>query len=159
VTERIEGNGELLGRAVAVARTERNLKRKELADLSNVSYAYVSEIEKGAKYPSQRVLADLANALGLTPFELLAKAEALAVSERTGASIDASALSVAGTVVGMSVTDPSIGSAGPGQSHDDLVDRVTSEVMRVVEPRIREQLEREVRIAVREELLRQRETS
>ncbi len=156
MSERAEGGGELLGRAVAVARAERNLKRKELADLSGVSYAYVSEIEKGSKYPSQRVLVDLASALGLTPFELLSKAEALSVAERTGVSV--SATSLPAPSLGMSVSNPAGLSTDAG-GYDDLVERVTSEVMRTVEPRIREQLEREVRIAVREELLRQRDSS
>ena len=154
--ERAEGSGELLGRAVAVARTERNLKRKELADLSGVSYAYVSEIEKGSKYPSQRVLVDLAGALGLTPFELLTKAEALSVAERTGVSVGAT--SQPPPTLGVSVSNP-VGLSSDTSGYDELVERVTSEVMRTVEPRIREQLEREVRIAVREELLRQRDSS
>jgi transcriptional regulator with XRE-family HTH domain len=156
LSERSEGNGELLGRAIAVARAEQNLKRKELADFSGVSYAYVSEIEKGSKYPSQRVLVDLASALGLTPFELLTKAEALSIAERTGVSVSSSSLS--SPIVGSSVSAPSGRSAEPS-GHDELVDRVTSEVMRAVEPRLREQLEREVRIAVREELLRLRDLS
>ena len=46
------------------------MKRTELEEKSGLSYAYLSEIEKGRKYPSQAAIAKLAEALGMTPFEL-----------------------------------------------------------------------------------------
>lgn len=64
-----------LGRAIAVRRTELGLKRKDLAERSSLSYPYVSELEKGTKEPSARALRQLAEALGLSPTELLALSE------------------------------------------------------------------------------------
>ena len=68
---------EYLGKAVSMARIERGLKRTELEERTQLSYAYLSEIEKGRKYPSQAAVAKLAEALDLTPFELLSRAEML----------------------------------------------------------------------------------
>ena len=64
-----------LGRAIAVRRTELGLKRKDLAERSSLSYPYVSELEKGTKEPSARALRQLAEALELSPTELLALSE------------------------------------------------------------------------------------
>ena len=50
--------------------------------------------------------------------------------------------------------EPTVG--GPAAA-DDVVERVSAEVYRSVEPRMREWLMREIQLAVREELLRQRE--
>jgi transcriptional regulator with XRE-family HTH domain len=64
-----------LGRALQVRRAELGLKRRELADRALLSYPYVSEIENGAKTPSAKALRQLADALRLTPAELMARAD------------------------------------------------------------------------------------
>jgi transcriptional regulator with XRE-family HTH domain len=66
---------EALGRAIRVARVERGLERKDLAERSGLSYPYVSEIESGRKRASSRALMAIAQALGLTPAELMAAGE------------------------------------------------------------------------------------
>jgi transcriptional regulator with XRE-family HTH domain len=66
-----------LGRAIRVARTQRGLNRKELAERSELSYAYVSEIESGRKTPSARALGAIAGALEVAPHELMEAAEAM----------------------------------------------------------------------------------
>lgn len=64
-------NPRLLGRSIQVRRAELGLKRRELAEQSQLSYPYLSEIENGDKEPSMTAFARLATALRLTPSELL----------------------------------------------------------------------------------------
>lgn len=52
------------GYAVVLRRTMLGLKRRQLAELSDLSYPYISEIEKGSKEPSAKSLRGLATALG-----------------------------------------------------------------------------------------------
>ena len=66
-----------LGRAIQVRRVELGIKRKDLARLASLSYPYVSELENGSKAPSAKALAQLADALQLSPADLLALAEAM----------------------------------------------------------------------------------
>lgn len=66
-----------LGRAIQVRRAELGLKRKDLARLASLSYPYLSELENGSKAPSAKALGQLADALQLSPADLLAFAEAM----------------------------------------------------------------------------------
>lgn len=61
-----------LGKAIAVRRAELGLKRKDLAARAQLSYPYVSELEKGTKEPSARALQQLADALEMSRTELMA---------------------------------------------------------------------------------------
>ena len=67
---------EALGRAVKVARTERDLDRKDLATMAGISYGHLSDIESGRGRPSSQVLRALAKALGLSVGTLMSIAEA-----------------------------------------------------------------------------------
>ena len=69
------GYREALGRAIRVLRTERGLERKDLAERSGLSYAYLSEIETGKKRASSKALFAIAEALGVRPHEVLAVAD------------------------------------------------------------------------------------
>lgn len=129
------------------------MKRMDLKNASGLSYPYIAEIENGGKYPSQQALAKLADALGMTVLELLSAADALERGDAAPADTGAAApmsYSMPQTVGAASA--PSRGGTG-----DDTVERVTAAVYAVVEPRMREWLTREIQLAVREELLRQRE--
>jgi transcriptional regulator with XRE-family HTH domain len=64
-----------LGRAIQVLRAEQALSRRDLAERSGLSYSYLAEIETGAKSPSSRALASLAEGLGLAAHELVLRAE------------------------------------------------------------------------------------
>ena len=64
-----------LATAIRVRKEELGMKRKDLAERSNLSYPYVSELEKGTKEPSARAFRQLAEALELSPTELLAMSE------------------------------------------------------------------------------------
>jgi transcriptional regulator with XRE-family HTH domain len=64
-----------LGRAIQVARTSVGMKRKELAEAANVSYAYLSDIETGRGRPGSRSLLAIAEALGMSPSILWRQAE------------------------------------------------------------------------------------
>src|SRR5262245_24013697 len=72
---------EALGRVIRVYRAARDLGRRDLAERAGVSYSYLAEIEKGAKYPSTKALYAIAEALGMSPSELLAAAEAMEGTE------------------------------------------------------------------------------
>jgi transcriptional regulator with XRE-family HTH domain len=144
---------EYFGRALAAARSERGLKRMQLKDRSGLSYPYISEIENGGKYPSQRAIQSLAEALDMTPSELVARAEQIEREEsedresniRMPVKTDAPAAS------------SRLQSPGPSRDDDALVERLTDQVMRAIEPPLREWLAREIQMTVREELLRQRD--
>ncbi|MGI8912503.1 MAG: helix-turn-helix domain-containing protein [Chloroflexota bacterium] len=62
---------ETVGTVIRRERQERRLTMKELAARSALSEVYLSEIERGKKYPSALVLERLAEALGLDVAELL----------------------------------------------------------------------------------------
>jgi transcriptional regulator with XRE-family HTH domain len=66
---------EALGRAIKVARTELGLSRKELAAKAQISYPYVADIESGRGRLSSSALLAVARALGMSPSELMARAE------------------------------------------------------------------------------------
>lgn len=61
-----------LGTVIRRERRCQHLTMKELAERSNVSTIYLSEIERGKKYPSALVLERLAEALGIDVWDLLA---------------------------------------------------------------------------------------
>ncbi|MGZ8631195.1 MAG: helix-turn-helix domain-containing protein [Actinomycetota bacterium] len=65
-----------LGRAIKVARTAMGLGRKDLAEAAGVSYAYLSDIETGRGRPGSRSFLAIAEALELSPSELMREAEA-----------------------------------------------------------------------------------
>jgi transcriptional regulator with XRE-family HTH domain len=65
-----------LGHTIKVRRTDVGLSRQQLADLSAISYSYLSAIENGAKAPSTKILRVIANRLGLETKELLALVDA-----------------------------------------------------------------------------------
>ena len=64
-----------IGRALRVIRNAKDLSRKVFASRAGLSYSYVAEIETGAKTPSAKALAQLAEALEVSVAELYAAAE------------------------------------------------------------------------------------
>jgi transcriptional regulator with XRE-family HTH domain len=65
---------EALGAFLRAQRQMADLSLRELGSLTNLSNAYLSQIERGLHEPSVRVLRSLAEALGVPPETLLAKA-------------------------------------------------------------------------------------
>jgi transcriptional regulator with XRE-family HTH domain len=66
-----------LGVLGQVIRTQRNLAKlslRELAALTDVSNAYLSQVERGMHEPSVRVLRSIAEALSIPPEDLLREA-------------------------------------------------------------------------------------
>lgn len=68
---------EALGRAIKTARTERGIERKELAAATGLSYAYLSDIESGRRRPSSKAIFAIADALGMSPSQLMRWTEEL----------------------------------------------------------------------------------
>jgi transcriptional regulator with XRE-family HTH domain len=60
-----------LGERIRELRAERDLSLRELADkLGGMSAAFLSDVELGRRYPSEKVLADMARVLGVATEEL-----------------------------------------------------------------------------------------
>lgn len=138
------------GRALAAARSERGLKRKQLMERSRLSYPYISEIENGGKYPSQRAIQALAEALDMTPSELVGRAERIEsddLAARAAGDPDRTDLSFSAPLT--------VTVSGEAEN-DDLVGRLSERVMQAIQGPLRDLLVREVQMTVREELLRQR---
>ncbi|MEO3761395.1 helix-turn-helix transcriptional regulator [Mycobacterium sp. B14F4] len=73
-------------------RTQRELSRlslRELARMSQVSNAYLSQVERGIHEPSLRVLAAVADALSVPLEELMAQGRPNADAAKPGAGVDA----------------------------------------------------------------------
>src|ERR1700730_3593494 len=62
---------EIIGRVMRREGQVRHLTIKELGDKAGLSEIYVGEIERGQKYPSAKVLENIANALDLDLAEFL----------------------------------------------------------------------------------------
>lgn len=56
-------------------RTSKNLSQEKLAELSDLSGPFISDIENGKKWGSFETLVSLANALNVEPYELLLPAK------------------------------------------------------------------------------------
>lgn len=142
------------GRALAAARSERGLKRMQLKDLSGLSYPYISEIENGGKYPSQRAIQSLADALGMTPSELVARAERIESDE-----VDARS-----SADPPQITEPptfhrlSSEAVVESDEDEDQISRLAERVIHALQGPLRDLVAREVQMTVREELLRQRKS-
>lgn len=61
----------LMGRAIVIIRTCRNMNRKELAEAAKISYPYLCEIEKGDKDASFATIMRICAALRCTPSDLM----------------------------------------------------------------------------------------
>ena len=59
-----------LGRKIAARREELGMSRKELAEITNLSYPYIAQIETGYRLPSAKHQVPLAKALGMSLDEL-----------------------------------------------------------------------------------------
>ena len=71
---------EALGAFIRAQRRLADLSLREMATMTQVSNAYLSQIERGLHQPSVRVLSAIAGALDVPPDELLAEAGLLAHS-------------------------------------------------------------------------------
>jgi len=75
---------EALGAFIRTQRQLANMSLRQMAGLSDVSNAYLSQIERGLHQPSVRVLRSLADALNLSAETLLAQAGLLEDDEGGG---------------------------------------------------------------------------
>jgi transcriptional regulator with XRE-family HTH domain len=69
-----------LGTFIRVQRQLAHMSLREVAALTSVSNAYLSQVERGLHQPSLRVLRSIAQALGIAPEELLRRANFLSAS-------------------------------------------------------------------------------
>jgi transcriptional regulator with XRE-family HTH domain len=75
---------EALGALLRAQRLAAELSLRELSERTNVSNAYLSELERGLHEPSLRVLRSIASALGTPLGSMLASAGALGDGEKEG---------------------------------------------------------------------------
>lgn len=71
-----------LGKKIAQRREELGMSRKQLAEVTNLSYAYISQIETGYRLPSAKHHVILAKVLGVSLDELFGAEEAPSVPLR-----------------------------------------------------------------------------
>ncbi len=64
-----------LGQVIAAERKRSGLTQETLADACGIHTTYVSQLERGLKSPTVRVLRQIAKALNASTSDLLAKAE------------------------------------------------------------------------------------
>ena len=83
------GQVEALGRFIHTQRKLAKLSLRELAGLSDISNAYLSQLERGLHQPSMRVVTQVARALGIPPETLLTQAGLLDDSEPAAAGAPA----------------------------------------------------------------------
>jgi transcriptional regulator with XRE-family HTH domain len=69
-----------LGTFIRMQRRLADMSLREMAALTSVSNAYLSQIERGLHQPSLRVLRSIAQALSIAPEELLRRANFLSTS-------------------------------------------------------------------------------
>jgi transcriptional regulator with XRE-family HTH domain len=152
-----EPNTEYLGRAIASLRTARGMKRMDLKQASGLSYPYIAEIENGSKKsPSLKAVAAIAASLGVSPAELQARAEELKAEDSGRGNREVEVFSPSFLISDESRSGRA-SSGHIGIQEDELNERIAARVLDAVGPQIKDLIAREVRYAVREELLRQRE--
>lgn len=108
-----------LGVVLRVSRESRGMSRRDLAEASGLSYPYVSELETGAKYPSDRALHNLAAALDMDHAELEARARSSESEAAVGAVVD------------------SFQAAATAAADRDLEDVIVNQAIEQLEPIIR----------------------
>lgn len=101
---------EALGRFIHAQRKLAKLSLRELASLSELSNAYLSQLERGLHEPSIRVIRQLARALGVPTETLLAQAGLMA-DDRPVTDADAVTEADAGGAEAAIRSDPSLSPA------------------------------------------------
>ncbi len=70
-----------LGEAIRLTRVERGMSQEQLADATPIHITYLGGVERGTRKPSYETVVRLAQALGLTPGELVTRADRLPASD------------------------------------------------------------------------------
>lgn len=74
---------QILGRELQRYRQEKGWSQEYLAEITGLHRTYISQLERGLKSPSVRVLSHITNALGLRMSEFFSSVEeSLSVNER-----------------------------------------------------------------------------
>ncbi len=58
-----------LGKKIKAVRRLKRLTQQDLADRIGISVSQLSCIERGSKYPRQEVIVEIADVLGMSPYE------------------------------------------------------------------------------------------
>jgi transcriptional regulator with XRE-family HTH domain len=86
-----QGQLNALGGFIRMQRRLADMSLREMAAVTSVSNAYLSQIERGLHQPSLRVLRSIAEALGIAPEDLLRRANILSGDGSAPAAAGASA--------------------------------------------------------------------
>jgi len=60
----------ILGKGIRFYRNQRQISQAALAEKSNISITFLSNIERGLKYPTSDTLSAISNSLGVEVYEL-----------------------------------------------------------------------------------------
>ncbi len=82
-TEDSDDRPSVLGAYIRAQRQLADLSLRQLATLSNVSNAYLSQVERGLHQPSLKVLRSIADALDISTEHMLAQAGVVTASTRS----------------------------------------------------------------------------
>ena len=99
------GQVEALGQFIHTQRKLAKLSLRELAAMSDISNAYLSQLERGLHQPSMRVVTQVARALGLPAETLLAQAGLIDEAEPEPSAPGASASAEAAIRADPALTD------------------------------------------------------
>lgn len=102
------GQVEALGRFIHSQRKLANLSLRELAALSELSNAYLSQLERGLHQPSMRVVTQLSKALGVTPETFLRQAGLLDEDRPAAGDSPGAEAAEAGSAEAAILADPSL---------------------------------------------------
>jgi transcriptional regulator with XRE-family HTH domain len=102
------GQVEALGRFIHAQRKLAKLSLRELAAMSDLSNAYLSQLERGLHQPSMRVITQLARALGVPPETLLRQAGLLDPDRPPSSDAPEAAAATPGSAEAAIRNDPSL---------------------------------------------------
>jgi transcriptional regulator with XRE-family HTH domain len=130
-----------LGVAIIRRREELGYRRKDLAETAQLSYPYLSEIENGTKNPSGEAFDAIAAALDLAPQELRDLEKHYEVVE------PAELEELVGDVFTPAQVQPAYVPDVPASQApaSDLVEALTADVLRQIEPIVRAAIARALR--------------
>jgi transcriptional regulator with XRE-family HTH domain len=77
----------LLGRAVREVRKAQGLTQKQVAERTGVHVTYLSDVERGARNPSWKVIASLAAGMGVPTADIAGRYDALAAGRKGATSV------------------------------------------------------------------------
>lgn len=103
-----EDRPSVLGSYIRAQRQLADLSLRQLATLSNVSNAYLSQVERGLHQPSLKVMRSIADALDISTEHMLSQAGVMSASARAFSDAAGAAATATGGTVEAILADPAL---------------------------------------------------